>query len=140
MEKLVSVVYLDFNRLNGCNIPDLEEFYIANEEIASLEQLQVVQEALKKLYEYEHMEEEGLILKLPCKVGDTIYLIKGKKHAEIEELKVMKFVYSNELDIMFSDEIYEVGLISIKEIGKSVFLTEEEAEKALQRLEKENEV
>lgn len=94
---------------------------------------------LQKLADYEDLEEQGLLLKLPCKVGDTIYLVKGKNHVEIEELEVMKFLYSNELDIMFSDEIYEVGLTSIKEIGKSVFITEEEAEKALERLEKENE-
>lgn len=93
----------------------------------------------EKLRDYEDLEEKGLLLKLPCKVGDTIYLVKGKNHVEIEELEVMKFLYSNELDIMFSDEIYEVGLTSIKEIGKSVFITEEEAEKALERLEKENE-
>ncbi len=26
-----------------------------------------------KLAEYEDLEEQGLLLKLPCKVGDTIY-------------------------------------------------------------------
>lgn len=86
----------------------------------------------KKLKEYEDLEEQGLLLKLPCKVGDTLYFVKGKNHAEIEELEVMKFVYSNELDIMFSDEFYEVGLVSIKEIGKTVFLTEEAANIALE--------
>lgn len=109
-----------------------DEFYLTNSEEASLEQLQVVQEALKKLYEYEQIEEQGLLLKLPCKIGDTLYFVKGKNHAEIEELEVMKFVYSNELDIMFSDEFYEVGLVSIKEIGKTVFLTEEAAKIALE--------
>ena len=89
-----------------------------------------------KLREYEDLEDQQLLLKLPCNVGDTLYFVKGKNHAEIEELEVMKFVYSNELDIMFSDEFYEVGLVSIKEIGKTVFLTEEAAKKALERMNK----
>lgn len=28
-----------------------------------------------KLQEYENLEEDGLILKLPCKVGDTVYKV-----------------------------------------------------------------
>ena len=31
---------------------------------------------LKELKEYRKMEEQGLILKLPCKVGDTLYDIQ----------------------------------------------------------------
>ena len=28
-----------------------------------------------KLAEYEDLEEQGLLLKLPCKVGDTVYVL-----------------------------------------------------------------
>ena len=35
------------------------------------------EKALKKLKEYEDAEEQGLLLRLPCKVGDTIYYIFG---------------------------------------------------------------
>lgn len=31
---------------------------------------------LEKLAKYEDMEEQGLLIKLPCKVGDTVYEIK----------------------------------------------------------------
>ena len=29
----------------------------------------------KKLKEYEDLEEQGLLIRLPCKIGDTIYFI-----------------------------------------------------------------
>lgn len=32
---------------------------------------------LKKFAEYEDLEEQGLILRLPCKKGDTVYLINS---------------------------------------------------------------
>ena len=34
-----------------------------------------LKEAMEKLAGYEELEEQGLLLKLPCKVGDTIYRI-----------------------------------------------------------------
>lgn len=37
-----------------------------------------VAEYLRKLKEYEDLEEQGRLLKLPCKVGDTIYIIAPK--------------------------------------------------------------
>lgn len=35
----------------------------------------VMKEALQRLKYYEDLEEQGLLLKLPCKVGDTVYVI-----------------------------------------------------------------
>lgn len=34
-------------------------------------------QAYFKLKDYEDLEEQGLLLKLPCKVGDTVHLIKS---------------------------------------------------------------
>lgn len=34
-----------------------------------------VDKLAKKLAEYEDLEEQGLLLKLPCKVGDSIYSV-----------------------------------------------------------------
>lgn len=31
------------------------------------------QDILEKLYQYEELEEQGLLLRLPCKAGDTVY-------------------------------------------------------------------
>ena len=34
----------------------------------------LVNDVCEKLGEYEDLEEQGLLLKLPCKVGDTVYI------------------------------------------------------------------
>lgn len=33
---------------------------------------------IERLAEYEDLEEQGLLLRLPCKVGDTVYIIAPK--------------------------------------------------------------
>ncbi len=33
----------------------------------------IVEDMVKKLVEYEDLEEQGRLIKLPCKVGDTVY-------------------------------------------------------------------
>ena len=57
--------------------------------------------AFDKLAEYEDLEEQGLLLKLPCKVGDTVYLIKsdGKvvpRTADMQFLGVLWDYYGKE--------------------------------------------
>lgn len=96
-------------------------------------------EWLEELKKYKYAEEQGLLLKLPCKVGDTIYqpLIDG----QINEYKVIGLVY----DIVKNEWAFEVatqiGLEWMKTvchmefIGKTVFLTKEEAEQKLKEME-----
>lgn len=69
------------------------------------------------------------VVELPCKVGDTVWFIRPGK-SNIIETKVNKIVFKRggiylQLDC---NSLYET---SCKSIGKSVFLTQEEAEKAL---------
>lgn len=73
--------------------------------------------AIAKLAAYESAEEQGLLLRLPCKVGDTVYLIKndGKIVARVA-------------DMMFIGVLWE-------EFGKTVFLTRTEAEAKLAEME-----
>ena len=42
----------------------------------------------EKLRKYEDVEEQGLLLKLPCKVGDTVYALYNGK-----VLKANSFVF-----------------------------------------------
>ena len=44
---------------------------------------------LKKLAGYEDLEEQGRLLKLPCKMGDTVYYINPDKNT-INEFIVYK--------------------------------------------------
>lgn len=38
-----------------------------------------IQDVINKLYDYEEAEENGLLLRLPCKVGDTVYRINKEE-------------------------------------------------------------
>lgn len=89
-------------------------------------------EYLKKLKEYEDLEEQGRLIKLPCKVGDTVYdiawwdnvqekvVVKGKTY-----YRTMHKHKVTELPFDYSD---------IGEFGKTVFLTKSEAEAKLKEL------
>jgi hypothetical protein len=68
----------------------------------------------------------------PCKVGDKLHKIHTMYTPFISELKVENY------GIPFKDVLGHWGIIPFEEIGKTVFLTREEAEKALKRKEDEN--
>lgn len=74
--------------------------------------------ALDKLAEYEDLEEQGLLIKLPCKVGDDVYLIHNICNGKWTKIEKVKF-----------------GISLYNYFGKTVFLTREEAEKALKESE-----
>lgn len=84
------------------------------------------EKAWSKLAHYEDLEEAGRLMVLPCKVGDTVYQILQKGSGHWEEDKYI-------LDDRGTPKIYERGfhLILLNDIGKTVFLTREEAEAAL---------
>ena len=84
-------------------------------------------ECVKKLAEYETAEDEGRLLILPCKAGDTVYHVgsySGITKHTIREL------------IVDTEGAYACSLCKfpISQFGVSVFLTYEEAEKALGEL------
>lgn len=74
-------------------------------------------DCIKKLAEYETAEEEGGLVVLPCKVGDTVYAIRQSWNGWNIDKK--KFSYA-----------------MIGKVGKTVFLTREKAEKALKEMKK----
>ncbi len=85
--------------------------------------------ALEKLKVYRNLEEQRLLIKLPCKVGDIFYINIQK---QTYECKISGFYISkDEIQFMvaFQDEDsktwYETGETHKKE---DLFLTREEAE------------
>lgn len=94
-----------------------------------------VSEPHGRLKEYEDAEEQGRLLKLPCKVGDTVYAITRKV---ISEFTVEHFdLYDSEIFVSWRcvkgfTGSFKIDGIPAREIGKTVFLTREEAEKALE--------
>ena len=99
-----------------------------------------IRAVLKKLAAYEDLEEQGLLVRLPCKVGDKIW-DNDFGHPESYEIKAFSYGYCDsyvepdiEDEIIFYYENYTgsiTGAFPMSEIGKTIFLTNEEAEKKL---------
>lgn len=101
---------------------------------------------LEELKSYKDLEEQGLLVRLPCKVGDTVW-DNDFGYPESYEIKAFSYGYCDsyvEPDIGIEDEIifyYEnsdgsiTGAFPISEIGKTVFLTREETEKKLEEMQ-----
>lgn len=75
--------------------------------------------AARKLCDYEDLEEQGLLVRLPCKVGTEVYYILG---------------IPNKTPCTIDKCVFELS--DIDKIGESLFLTREEAEKKLEEMKK----
>lgn len=86
----------------------------------------------EKLAYYEDLEEAGLLIKLPIKVGDTVYIVGERFPAEIDEVRITPngiFFEYVQYDRGYElTEVWDYGSFCIDEIGKNVFLTLEEVE------------
>lgn len=119
--------------------------------------------AIEKLATYEDLEEQGLLVRLPCKVGDIVYVdstilpIKDMEYYEDIDNKIPSYFQGRVVSFRFAQRNWvkiavkakwlyewiddETGpesdyiecekkfTIPLSMIGKSVFLTREEAEK-----------
>lgn len=92
---------------------------------------------VEKLAEYETAEVEGRLVVLPCNVGDTVYLIDDidcvfERESIVTEIEIDK----DGVTIMIQDEIPICSSgYNLSDFGEIVFLTREEAEKALKEME-----
>lgn len=98
----------------------------------------------RKLKEYEDLEEQGRLVKLPCKVGDTVwdndcgrpcaYTITAFSFGECEEY-ICEPVTTKEVVFYYANSSGSItGSFAESEIGKSVFLNKSEAEAKLKEL------
>ena len=99
--------------------------------------------AIDKLAEYEDLEEQGLLLRLPCKYNEHLYWIgKGcMKEVWFKGIRCDKG-YKPQIIARFIDgnlNPKEEPITTLENIGKTVFLTRTEAEEALRRMEGERE-
>jgi hypothetical protein len=85
----------------------------------------VIGEAMKKIAAYEDAEERGLLIRLPCKVGDTVYEVV-KKRVDLTGYR-MEWGWETVIEAVK----FRMGMID--SVGKTVFLTREEAEAVLKR-------
>ena len=77
----------------------------------------IINHLAEKLCEYEDLEERGRLPKLPCKVGDDVYYILGIPNKTPCAIDKCKFELSD-----------------INKIGKTLFLTREEAKAAMNKV------
>ena len=97
------------------------------------ENCKTIDDVIDKLSQYEELEEQGRLVKLPCKIGTEIYditwwdnvqekvVVKGKAYYRtVHKHKVTKLPFT------YSD---------IDNFGKTVFLTKSEAKQKLKEME-----
>ena len=98
-------------------------------------------DACEKLAEYEQLEEQGLLVRLPCKVRDTVYRMNAGAKQPIIPMTVLEIhflCYKNEHAVRFDaigKEDMGESCYRLEDIGRIVFLTHEEAEKKLEEMQ-----
>lgn len=128
----------------ACDVKYLETAVMGNGIKEYWEHKQVA-EYLKKLKEYESLEEQGRLIKLPCKVGDTVYCIFNRytkctfNNEEFDECSCQGCEY--DCDSKKENYVQEMWAYSLdwivtnlKNFSKSVFRTKSEAEAKLKEL------
>lgn len=90
----------------------------------------------EKLRKYEDVEEQGLLVKLPCKAGDTVYAIGFNNKPVVYESVVLNIQITGK-EIVFNvkvDEFETNSQLNQSMFGKTVFLTQDEAEQKLKEM------
>lgn len=93
---------------NGCTVPKLYD----------------------KLAQYEDMDEAKRLIKLPCKIGTTFYMIVTKR-PKFSSPETFSFIKPSRLTWFNLARVLD-------DWGETCFATREEAEAALKELEKDN--
>ncbi len=105
--------------------------------IKSAEDCEQLAEWLEKSKEYQHLEEQGRLVKLPCKVGDVVY-VKMASYCKTHyvEAEVRDFVHfiSCGFCAVVTSKYFDKENIPFSEFGKTIFLTKEEVEAKLKEL------
>lgn len=102
---------------------------------------------IDRLRELIEADRDGRCEVFPCKVGDTVYSIREdfynkKLNSGLQIGKVTAFEFNRSCNVMWvhlkNDTPTTRIAFKIKEIGKTVFLSREEAEAALRRMQDES--
>ena len=96
---------------------------------------------LQKLAEYETAEEEGRLVVLPCKVGETLFCFSRGKIYPFKVRCIRIYEERTEIELWYAgdEENLKFWHITIAEqdIGYKFFFIREEAEKALKEREED---
>jgi hypothetical protein len=135
--------YISGKEAVGC--PYHQNTYGCCFEDGELYWLKDVAELLEELKSYKEAEEQGLLMRLPCKVGDIVwelclcddgnYKIFPMIVKTISEYGTLRQV-KKDITIwnIYAESDYTYMYKSFADFGKSVFSTKEEAEKKLEEM------
>lgn len=90
---------------------------------------------LKKLSEYRNLEEKGLLLKLPCAIGTTVYEVTN--HGIKGHWDEHRWIVDEWSGWIVRERTFNLFMLADGVLGKTVFLTEQEAQAALEKLKGE---
>jgi hypothetical protein len=100
-----------------------EDTGLEPEDVLTSDELREINIKLGELIDYINLEEQGLLIKLPCKVGTKVF-----------EICTHCGWYAMDIPTTYSIQERVFNYEYINDIGKTIFLTREEAEKALEGL------
>lgn len=134
-------------RLTEVTIEDGVKLYDISEKLclSRTTQGEKITTILKKLADYEDLEEQGRIIKLPCKVGDVVYCIFNRytkctfSNEEFDEYSCQGCEHecdSKKENYVQDMRAYSIDWIAtnLRNFGKTIFLTKDEAEAKLKEL------
>lgn len=87
---------------------------------------------LNRIRELAEADKNGCVIIVPCKVGDTVYFALLGKIIEKQVFSIVAFSNSTRIYCGGTSEYFRP-----EDIGKTFFLTREEAEKALEAMKNE---
>ena len=137
------VADMNYNDAEKFDSNDSVENYMKANCMKCAEQHEKLAEWLEELKSYKEAEEQGLLVRLPCKVGDTVYRVNAGAKQPIIPMTVSEIhflCYKNERAVRFDaigKEDMGESCYRLEDIGKIVFLTREEAEKKLEEMKNE---
>lgn len=139
MERLTYVAENGEVLFHPADLPDDEGITIT--QLAKDGRYKALEEIAERLANREQAEEQGLLLRLPCKVGDKIFLDFAGFGKDVDKFTVKDFhldCFKDGETTLFCD--YESndrtlsGQIDVTEFGKTVFLKKSEAEAKLKEM------
>ena len=139
---------MNYNDAEKFDSNDSVENYMKGNCMKCAEQHEKLAEWLEELKSYKEAEEQGLLVRLPCKAGDDVYIIPSPPIYGLNIFygcKNVNRVYHQHIEsITFAgSHWYATGRNEYKEkvlndtaFGTTWFLTREEAEKKLEEMKK----
>lgn len=140
LEERLNRVYGDCDGLLLSVIEMLEKHPNIDMANNTLKSRLLTDEDIDKWEEYKQLEEQDILVKLPCRVGDTVYGISMGKIITLIVNEISIFYMKGERIINVkcqNDDVFRNYVE--REFGKTVFLTKPEAEAKLKELRGSNE-